>query len=104
MRISFAIATMVAAILTSHNVSAVKINTENEVFAENESQVESQVDPLATTLARAANPKFNESGMSGSTVGALLAGYEPLKTIPGCMSGFARARACDSDGKMMTLD
>ena len=56
MRISFAIATMAAAILTSHNVSAVKLNIENEVFAENEAQVESQVDPLATTLARAANP------------------------------------------------
>ena len=57
-----------------------------------------------TTLARAANPGFNRHGLNGSTISALLAGYEPLKTIPGLMTGFARERACDQDGKIMTLD
>ena len=57
-----------------------------------------------TTLARHANPKFNETGLTGSTIDALLSGYEPLRTIPGCMTGFARSRANGVDSRFSTLN
>eukprot|EP00353_Schmidingerella_taraikaensis_P011712 CAMPEP_0185577840 /NCGR_PEP_ID=MMETSP0434-20130131/11182_1 /TAXON_ID=626734 ORGANISM="Favella taraikaensis, Strain Fe Narragansett Bay" /NCGR_SAMPLE_ID=MMETSP0434 /ASSEMBLY_ACC=CAM_ASM_000379 /LENGTH=128 /DNA_ID=CAMNT_0028195507 /DNA_START=81 /DNA_END=467 /DNA_ORIENTATION=+ len=70
---------------------------------QNTTDAEVENEPLVSLLSRHANPNFAESGMTGSTISALLAGYEPLMTTPGCLTGFSRARAGDTDGKTTTL-
>ena len=66
-----------------------------------ESKVEAE--PLVSLLARHTKDSFEETGLTGASLSALLAGYDPLMTVPGAMTGFARARACDMDGKKMVL-
>ena len=110
MRFRFAV---LAAVCMVNETNAIKIEdmakVENHTAftqVENENDTEAKEktsEPLVSLLARATSDQFQETGFTGSTMSALLSGYDPLMTVPGAMTGFAKARACDQDGKKVTL-